>query len=275
MANKRMFSNIPLDSDCFNDLTPEAKALYFLIGLAVDDDGFTNKIRTIAKTVPASQAEIDALTDAGFLIIFESGVGVIVHHHINNNKISGDRYSSTMHITELAQVELIELKHGNDSESKKSKLLVYIRKTEPVNNLLTTCTQDVYNSSTGCLPRLDKSRLEKNSKSIVVQNKFEPTPRDIIPFEEIVGYFNEVSDRRGKESFSYKTKGTQTKIKARWNEGYRLEDFKKVIDNKKGWLFDVKMVDFFRPETLFSNKFEGYLKEIPAQDINDDNNIPF
>ncbi|GFZ33293.1 hypothetical protein CSC2_38190 [Clostridium zeae] len=50
-------------------------------------------------------------------------------------------------------------------------------------------------------------------------------------------------------------------IKARLKEGFTLEDFYKVIDNK---LLDWKSTDmekFLRPETLFGNKFEGYLNE--------------
>jgi len=53
-----------------------------------------------------------------------------------------------------------------------------------------------------------------------------------------------------------------TKIKARLNDGYSLDDFKKVIDIKTlKWKSDPKMSDYLRPETLFGNKFESYLNE--------------
>lgn len=49
---------------------------------------------------------------------------------------------------------------------------------------------------------------------------------------------------------------------ARVNEGFNLEDFKKVIDTKvKSWKGDNKMSAFLRPNTLFGNKFESYLNE--------------
>ena len=51
-------------------------------------------------------------------------------------------------------------------------------------------------------------------------------------------------------------------------KGYDEEDFYKVINIKsKQWL-NTEMEKYLRPETLFSNKFEGYLNE--EVDINED-----
>jgi len=51
-------------------------------------------------------------------------------------------------------------------------------------------------------------------------------------------------------------------INTKINEGYTLEDFKMVIDNKTNeWENDYKMKKFLRPETLFGDKFERYLKQ--------------
>ena len=66
------------------------------------------------------------------------------------------------------------------------------------------------------------------------------------------------------KAFKDKSKDTRRLIKARFDEGYTLEDFMKVIDNKvSAWAGDPKMDDFLRPGTLFSTKFEGYLNEQP------------
>jgi len=68
--------------------------------------------------------------------------------------------------------------------------------------------------------------------------------------------------------YTSKSKATQRLIKARFNEGYSLEDFKQVIDTKsEEWLGDAKMNQFLRPETLFGTKFESYLnkKDIKAK----------
>ena len=65
----------------------------------------------------------------------------------------------------------------------------------------------------------------------------------------------------------------RTLIHARWMEGFRLEDFKEVIDKKAMEWIGSKMEQYLRPETLFGTKFEGYLnqpfieREITTEDI--------
>lgn len=79
-----------------------------------------------------------------------------------------------------------------------------------------------------------------------------------LPYQEIIEYLNNAAGTKYKHS----TKKTQSLIKARFNEGFTLDDFKRVIDNKIAtWLKDPNMVKYLRPETLFGTKFEGYLNE--------------
>jgi hypothetical protein len=42
-------------------------------------------------------------------------------------------------------------------------------------------------------------------------------------------------------------------------DGYTLDDFKAVIDNRCGHWKGTDMEQYLRPETLFGTKFEGYL----------------
>lgn len=107
---------------------------------------------------------------------------------------------------------------------------------------------------------------KSNAKAMLKHSKStaeaEPEDKPKIDYKVIVDYLNE---KTGK-SFRASSKKTKDLINARVNEGYKLEDFKKVIDNKTTqWLDSEKMKGFLRPETLFSNKFEGYLNEEPAQ----------
>ena len=45
-------------------------------------------------------------------------------------------------------------------------------------------------------------------------------------------------------------------------EGFTIDDFKTVHRKKYDeWGDDDKMVKYLRPETLYSNKFEGYLNQ--------------
>ena len=90
-----------------------------------------------------------------------------------------------------------------------------------------------------------------NKEDIVEQSSTAP-----IPYEEIVQYLNQ---KTGK-NFKSTSKATQRHIKARFTDGFVLDDFKQVIDNKCGdWLRDRKMKEYLRPETLFGTKFESYL----------------
>lgn len=86
-----------------------------------------------------------------------------------------------------------------------------------------------------------------------------PKDSDGIPYEEIINYLNEKLNTK----YSAKTKSTMKAIKARINEDNAcLEDFKKVIDIKaKEWV-GTDQAKYLRPETLFSNKFEGYLNQL-------------
>ena len=73
----------------------------------------------------------------------------------------------------------------------------------------------------------------------------------------VVDYLNEKAGTFYKKN----TKSTQVSIRARINEGFTFEDFKKVIDTKcKSWK-KTEWEKFLRPETLFGKKFEGYLNE--------------
>jgi len=92
------------------------------------------------------------------------------------------------------------------------------------------------------------------------------TETTTIPYVEIINYLNDATGKKYRP-FTGKTK---TCIKARWKEGFRLDDFKKVIDTKTSeWKNNSKMSQYLRPETLFGNKFEGYLNQQAEQQPTD------
>ena len=114
---------------------------------------------------------------------------------------------------------------------------------------------------------LSENRTQLNTKELntkELNTKIDIVPeqeQEPIPYAEIITYFNEVAGThyllRGKEIKKF--------IKARWNDGFRLEDFKTVLDKKTAqWKNDSEMSKYLRFETLFSNKFESYLNEVVA-----------
>jgi uncharacterized phage protein (TIGR02220 family) len=79
-----------------------------------------------------------------------------------------------------------------------------------------------------------------------------------IPVSEIITYLNDKAVTQYKPS----SKKTMDLIKARWNDGFTLDEFKIVIDKKTAeWLNDGEMCKYLRPETLFGTKFESYLNQ--------------
>ena len=87
--------------------------------------------------------------------------------------------------------------------------------------------------------------------------------KDIDSIKEIIDYLN----TKANKSFNYKTKKSQEHISARLKEGYTVEDFKKVIDNKvASWLNDPKMNEYLKPSTLFApSHFDEYLNQVPLK----------
>lgn len=89
--------------------------------------------------------------------------------------------------------------------------------------------------------------------------------QDYIPFKEIIDYLN----LKANKKFRATSADTKKLIKARWNEGYKLDDFKRVIDNKCfSWERDGEMSKYLRPKTLFGTKFESYLNENQIEKAN-------
>ena len=107
----------------------------------------------------------------------------------------------------------------------------------------TTTDKDIYSSATA---GQSKSKIQKNSSSVTKLCK------------EVISYLNE------KLGTKYKPNSAISKrlIDARAKEGYSIDDFKQVIDNKCAtWSNDQKMSKYLRPQTLFGTKFESYLNE--------------
>lgn len=70
-------------------------------------------------------------------------------------------------------------------------------------------------------------------------------------------------------NFRYTSKLNKSKINARLNEGYKLDDFIDVINKKHKEWQGTEFERYLCPETLFGNKFEKYLnqKEIAKKEV--------
>ena len=113
--------------------------------------------------------------------------------------------------------------------------------------------------------------VESDAESVQSETKEEPHPEQAkkpkkakgtkadTDATEVIDYLN----TKTGSSYRATTEANIKPIRARLNDGFTVEDCKKVIDTKSGqWLNNPDMVKYLRPATLFSpSKFEGYLNE--------------
>ncbi|WP_148878470.1 conserved phage C-terminal domain-containing protein [Streptococcus sp. Marseille-P7375] len=235
MAQRRMFSRKITETDRFLEMPLSSQALYFHLNMGADDEGFIDKAKTIQRTIGASDDDMKLLIAKGFLIPFHSGVVVIRHWRIHNY-IRSDRFQSTLYQSEKAQLEF--------DKSKTADL-------KPLENVI----PNGYQMDTQV--RLSEGSLDEDS--LTTYPTVSDNEEEDIPYKEIISYLNEKANRNYRPNIQK----NKTLIKARWSEGFRLDDFKHVIDTTvKDWS-GTKYEKYLRPETLFGSKFEGYLNQAP------------
>ena len=83
MATKRMFDRAIIDTDKFMDMPLSSKAIYFLLGMEADDEGFVS-YKKVMRVHGGNDDDMKVLVAKGFIILFESGVVVITDWGKNN-----------------------------------------------------------------------------------------------------------------------------------------------------------------------------------------------
>lgn len=157
-------------------------------------------------------------------------------------------------LAELANIGLIKTYKNNDEryleitnfEKHQTFRKDYVRKYEyPKPD---TKSYESVRNRTKSHSKLNKDKLSEDKLK-------EDTPLH----KEIITYLNE----KTKKNFSLSAEKTIEFINGRLGEGFKLDDFKHVINVKVAdWGDDVKMNKFLRPSTLFSkSNFENYRNE--------------
>ena len=105
----------------------------------------------------------------------------------------------------------------------------------------------------------DESSDSKTTQSSDVAVSEEDKDIDKELYSSVVSYLNEKAGTKYRSG----SEKTRKHIHARAAEGYKLEDFKTVIDSKCADWLGTEYEKYLRPETLFGTKFEGYLNAAP------------
>lgn len=79
--------------------------------------------------------------------------------------------------------------------------------------------------------------------------------------DNVINFLNTVCENHGRRGFKLWGKKIRSLISQKLKEGFNVNDFYDVITVKSEWLGDKNMHKYFRPITLFGNKFEDYLNE--------------
>lgn len=127
--------------------------------------------------------------------------------------------------------------YKSDTKEISNRVLIPIDK-----NINTYCQKNQY--------PIDENVKENNTS---INNK----NINNIYIGQVVDYLNEKTGSKYKST----TASTKSHILARFREGFKLDDFKKVIEKKTKEWKGTKYQKYLRPETLFGTKFESYLNQ--------------
>ena len=224
--------------------------------LKLKRDFFTDKrikkLRKIAGgdtyTIIYLKMQLLSLQDEGVLYFdnveetFEEEIALQIDEDVDDVKITIGYLISNGLLKQLSQseYELVEAKKCIGSETTSAERM---RNFRAKNNIESE-------KGVTLLHNVKKSDVEKEKeKEIEIDNKYN--------VEDILAYLNQ----KLKTNYKTTTKATISKIKARVNEGFSLDDFKTVIDKKCDEWIGTDMEIYLRPDTLFGTKFESYLNQ--------------
>ena len=232
MAERRMVSKTIMQTQKFLRLPLETQALYVHLVINSDDDGIVEAF-PVVRMIGASEDSLGLLVIKQFIKPLNQDMVYFITDFNEQNKIRPDRHKPSIHRNLAIQQLGLEVDGSRLVEPGKA-VLELTEEGQAVDGQVTDeCPHSIGQGSIG-------------QGSI-----------DNIPYKEIIDYLNSKTGKKYRDN----VQKNKSLIKARWSEGYRLEDFKQVIDNMvKDWS-GTKYAKYLRPETLFGTKFDGYLNQ--------------
>lgn len=232
MAERRMVSKTIMQTQKFLRLPLETQALYVHLVINSDDDGIVEAF-PVVRMIGASEDSLGLLVIKQFIKPLNQDMVYFITDFNEQNKIRPDRHKPSIH-RDLA-IQQLGLEVDGSRLVEPGKVVLELKEEcQTVDGQVTDkCPHSIGQDSIG-------------QDSI-----------DNIPYKEIIDYLN---SKTGK-NYRANIQKNKALIKARWSEGYQLDDFKQVIDNMvKSWS-GTEYAKYLRPETLFGTKFDGYLNQ--------------
>ena len=180
---------------------------------------------------------------------------------------SNDYFSKFFNVSKRRVIDVINNLENNgfivkqmiykkDSKQIEKRIIRVVQKSSP-----TQCRK-VHPPSAEKFTRGSEENCTDNNTSF--NNTFNNTfnKKDIVEQSSTTSQIIEYLNLKAGTNYKPSSKTTKQHINARLKEGFKLEDFKKVIDTKcDEWINDSKMKQYLRPNTLFGTKFESYLNQ--------------
>lgn len=190
--------------------------------------------------------EIDSLDDE------EKGCYASNKYFANFFKLTNGRISQI--IKQLQQKGYIDIKYNYQGKEITERVIKIKKPPYPevfnkLNTYLENDDRGIKYSKQGYLENAKDNNITTNN----INNNNKERKEDI---ESIVHYLNLTLGTKYRECPS-----TVKHINARLDEGYTLDDFFDVIDNKYEEWKDTDMEKYLRPDTLFGTKFDIYLNQ--------------
>lgn len=205
-----MFDRAIIDTDKFMDLPMSTKAIYFLLGMEADDEGFVS-YKKVIRIHGGNDDDVKVLTAKGFLIAFNSGVVVITDWN-SNNYLNQSRIKPT------------------EYQKERQQLLL----TEQGKYEFNTCSTSIEESS------IEENRIEENSieESSVEKRRTPKEEADSFfkeeePYQELLTAFSKdkdkvVIEREFKKFILYWTESNGSGTKQRWQQQSTFEVKKRL-----------------------------------------------
>jgi len=240
------------------EFTPEDK--YFMLYLLTNPN--TTQLGIYEISIKRAAYELGYSTDAVRALIerFECTHGVIIYsketneiavkNFLRHSIIKGGAPVRDCLIKELKAVKNKDLivrvfSHIKGNENLNDTVRKIIEEYEEKNGVLSYCNEK------------ENQNDNENDNEVSYPVSYNDSLNDSLKetYDSIISYLNEKAGTKYKAS----TAKTKTAIHARLSEGFKLDDFKTVIDKKCAEWIGTEYEKYLRPETLFGTKFEGYL----------------
>ena len=203
MARKRMFDKEIINQDSFLELPMDAKALYFLLGMEADDEGFVS-YKKVLRLYGGTEDSIKILILKNYIIPFKSGV-VVITDWKKNNYLDKNKIKKTIYQNEKSLLTY-------DEDLEQYRLNQSLNEVKPK-----------FNKS---LPSIEENRVEENRLDIIYGQK---TGQNL-------GEKGQKTGQRGQNKVDFVG---QVKVLEVWetqfNEFYRAYPKKVKKQNVKNW----------------------------------------